>query len=91
MWVDAKKGTRVRLEGQDVCEPRIELTVKMYKKSQEGGAGRGGGGEPRIEDYCKNEKEVGWGSSRGGHGGGERRIEIIVKCKKGWGRGGPFG
>ena len=34
-----------RLGGQDGCEPRIVLIVKMHKKvGRGGGAGQGGGG-----------------------------------------------
>ena len=40
--VNPKKG--VRLGGQGGCEPRIELIVKMHKKSGGWGAGRGRGG-----------------------------------------------
>ena len=42
------------------CEPRIEVIVKMHKKS---GWGRGQGGcEPRIEVImkCKKTKSGGW-------------------------------
>ena len=48
----------------------LNLLLKCTKKSR-GGRRSGGGCEPRIEDYCKNEKEVGWGSGRG--------VMVVVK------------
>ena len=42
-----------------MCEPRIEVIVKLPKKSWGGGSGRGsgqGGSEPRIEVIVKMQK-----------------------------------
>ena len=52
--------------GQDGCERRIEVFVKIQKKNWGGGRVRGGGG----------------GSGLGGQGGCERRIEVFVKIQK---------
>ena len=71
--VNAEKGVRVWLGGgQGGCEPRIEVIVKIQKKSGEGG--RSGG-------VCV------WGGGGGGQGGCEPRIEVIVKMQKKVGRG----
>ena len=53
------------LGGQDGCERRIEVLVKIQKKIGGGGGGSGGGG-------------VGGGVGLGGQSGCERRIEVFV-------------
>ena len=61
LWGKCKKKVRVRSGegGQGGCEPRIELIVKMQKKSREGGGQSGWGGQggckPRIEVIVKME------------------------------------
>ena len=60
-------GGRVRFGGgQDGCERRIEIFVKIKEKNLGGGRGRGRG-------------RLGGG---GGQGGCERRIEVFVKIQK---------
>ena len=60
--------------GQDGCERRIEVFVKIQKKwgSQVGGGdfeGGQGGCDRRIEFFCENsKKKLGWGGL--GRGGG---------------------
>ena len=71
--------------GQDGCERRIEVFVKIQKKilfffwggesGGEVGLGGGQGGcERRIEVFCENSKKSIWGGGggrgRGGRGGG---------------------
>ena len=64
--------------GQDGCEQRIEVFVKIQKKKFGWGVGVRGGGSA-------------WGGSAwggGGQGGCERRIEVFVKFQiKNWGGG----
>ena len=57
--------------GQDGCERRIEVFVKIHKKKWGGGVRWGVGGRGRGE-----------GSAWGGQGGCERRIEVFVKNQK---------
>ena len=87
-------------ERQGVCEPRIEVIVKMEKKVgvRTGWLGGGqGGGERRINmiSYCENAKKKlrgdQWGSRSGDQDGCKRRIEVMVKMKKKVGGGGPVG
>ena len=69
--------------GQDGCERRIEVFVKIQKKKLGGGGGSGWGGgqdgcERRIEVFVKiQKKKLGWGSGGGGCrvGGGSVGLE----------------
>ena len=56
--------------GHGGCEPRIEVIVKMQKKSGRGWVWGGGGGgqggyEPRIEVIVKMQEKTGGGSGWG--------------------------
>ena len=64
-----KRALGVGLGGQDGCERRIEVFVKIQKKKKIGGRGSGGGR---------------WGIGVGlvGQSGCERRIEAFVKIQK---------
>ena len=75
--------------GQDGCERRIEVFVKIKKKIVGGGGGGGGGGVRgdvnRELKFCENSKKNwgggvvgGGGRIGGGQGGCERRIEVFV-------------
>ena len=56
--------------GQDGCERRIEVFVKIKKKSFLGGGGRGGC-ERRIEVFVKIQKKIFfWGGGGRGRVGG---------------------
>ena len=86
--------------GQDGCERRIKVFVKIQKKKLGGGGGGvgrvgwgQGGCERRIEVFVKIKKKFGGGLGegggvglRGGQGGCDRRIEVLGKIqKKNWG------
>ena len=58
--------------GQDGCERRVEVFVKIQKKNFFWGGGVEGGG------YGSGGSGFFWG----GQGGCERRIEVFVKIKK---------
>ena len=57
--------------GQDGCERRIEVFVKIQKKKKGWGGGGGCrvGCERRIEVFCENSKKN-WGGEGGSWGGG---------------------
>ena len=72
-------GSEVGLGGQDGCERRIEVFVKIQKKnifffwgggsggrSGSGWGGGQGGCERRIEVFCENSRKKHWGGGRVG-------------------------
>ena len=77
--------------GQDGCERRIEVFVKIPKKIWGGGSGLGGQGgcERRIEVFVKikKKKNLGGGVGGGGGGGGGRgrvggfRVDVNEELK----------
>ena len=83
-------GEGVGLGGQGGCERRIDVFVKIQKKSGGGGSGRGGGVwlggqggcERRIEVFVKiqKKKNVGWGFGSGGSGWGVR-VDVNEELK----------
>ena len=90
-------GGRVWWGGQDGCERRIDVFVKIFKKKiggggvrgGRGGGGRGQGGCERRIGVSENSKKnrggsggSGGGDGFGGQSGYERRIEIFVKIQK---------
>ena len=81
----------VGLGGQDGCERRIEVFVKLKKKNWGGGVGSGGGGvglgghcrcEQRSEVFVKIIFFLGGGSGGGGEGGfGGVRVNVNEELK----------
>ena len=75
-WVHGGSG----LEGQDGCEQRIEVFVKIKKNIFFGGgwgvgSGGEGGCERRIEVFVKiQKKNFFWGGGVGGRWGGRGRV-----------------
>ena len=77
------------LGGQDGCERRIEVLVKVKKKKFFFGGGVGGGGvglggqvgcERRIEVFCENSKKKNffWGGRGGGGSGSGWGVRVDV-------------
>ena len=81
--------------GQDGCERRIKVFVKIQKKDiflgGFGGGGGGGGGvrvdvNEELKVFVKIQKKIGGGGGgggcRGSSGKGRRRIKVFVKIQK---------